>query len=453
MALASLAIRPAGGSAVLSASCLAMLAVGINGTAIMAALPTMRTEVSLSAPGVQWAINAYLIVSAACIVWGGEMSGRRGARATAIGGAGLFAVGSCVIALAGTEAVLLAGRAVQGLAAAFVVPATLAAVGSGAAERRQSGIAAWTGFLMLGFSIGPLVGGALTSLASWRVIFWINVPLMLAAIAGLRGAAEAPAPAAPARHERFDRVGLALMAIFMVALVSVLQRLPHARSAPVATIGLLVLAAAALAGLLVTESRVQTPLVDLRFFVRRGFVLGVAIGSLAMFSILSLLLFYNLYAQSPTGFGLSPLEAGASLLPLSAALLAVSLATSATTARIGTRAAMTAGMTLVAVASVMLGFAAAGGSATMLAIGFAVMGAGLALPYACAPRLALAFLPATQTGQGSGIINACTFLGGSIGVAIGAIAFGLGGFAAVLGMIAIAALIGAGLSRLIRDGA
>src|SRR5207244_93057 len=233
-------------------SCLAMLAVGANSTAIMAALPSMRTELVLSSAGVEWAINAYLVGSAAFIVLGGQAADRFGARLASMVGLALFGVASCIIAAAGTQAALLAGRALQGLAAALAVPSTLAAVDASATpQRRATAIGAWTGFLMLGFSIGPLLGGALTHLTGWRA-----------------------------------------------------------------------------------------------FFARRSFVMGVAIGSLSMFSIMSLLLYFNLYAQSRDGLGLTALEAGASLLPLSAALLALALSASAVAARLGLRNAMTGGMAL-----------------------------------------------------------------------------------------------------------
>jgi hypothetical protein len=141
------------------------------------------------------------------------------------------------------------------------------------------------------------------------------------------------------------------------------------------------------------------------------------------------------------------------LLQLSAALLALALSASALAARFGLRNAMTGGMVLIVLASAVLGAAVAGGGMVLLALGFLMMGAGLAVPYASAPRLALSALPAAQTGQGSGIVNACTFLGGSAGVAGGAIAFGLGSFLAVLTMIALAGLVGAALSRGITDAA
>jgi MFS family permease len=119
-------------------------------------------------------------------------------------------------------------------------------------------------------------------------------------------------------------------------------------------------------------------------------------------------------------------EAGASLLPLSAALLALALSASAVAARVGLRNAMTGGMALIAIASAVIGMATVVGGMVLPAIGLFVMGSGLALPYALAPRLALSALSRAQSGQGSGVVNACTFLGGSGGVAGGAIAFALG---------------------------
>ncbi|OLB79908.1 MAG: hypothetical protein AUI16_00105 [Alphaproteobacteria bacterium 13_2_20CM_2_64_7] len=423
-----------------------MLAVGANSTAIMAALPSMRTELVLSSAGVEWAINAYLVVSAAFIVLGGQAADRFGARLASMVGLALFGVASCIIAAAGTQAALLAGRALQGLAAALAVPSTLAAVDASATpQRRATAIGAWTGFLMLGFSIGPLLGGALTHLTGWRAIFWFNVVLMLAAIAGLASAGSARASGRESR--RADWIGFVLLTTLMVSLVFGLHALPQARTAPLPVVGWFAVAATAFFLLLSVESRAKAPLVNLTFFARRSFVMGVAIGSLSMFSIMSLLLYFNLYAQSRDGLGLTALEAGASLLPLSAALLALALSASAVAARLGLRNAMTGGMALIAIASAIIGAAVAEGGMLLLAIGFFVMGAALAVPYALAPRLALSALSPEHAGQGSGIINACTFLGGSCGVAGGATALALAGFPAVLTMIALAGIIGAALSR------
>jgi MFS family permease len=444
-----------GAVAILWSSCLAMLAVGANSTAIMAALPNMRTELLLSSDGVQWAVNAYLVVSAAFIVLGGKAADRFGARLVSIVGLVLFGIASCIIATAGSQAALLAGRALQGLAAAFAVPSTLAAVDASAAtERRAAVIGAWTGFLMLGFSIGPLLGGALTHFTGWRVIFWLNVLLMLVAIAGLASAGSATARAACGKpSRRADWIGFVLLATFMVSLVFALHALPHVTAAPLPVAGPFVLAAIAFFLLLAAESRAEAPLVDLSFFARRGFVMGLAIGALSMFSIMTLLLYFNLYAQSPQGLGLTALEAGTMLLPLCAALLALALSASTLATRVGLRNAIAGGMGLIAIASAVIGVAIAKDVMTPMVVGFFVMGAGLAVPYALTPRLALSALAPAQAGQGSGIVNACTFLGGSVGVAGGAIAFDLGGIVAVLSIIALAGIIGAALSRGIAETA
>jgi predicted MFS family arabinose efflux permease len=300
---------------------------------------------------------------------------------------------------------------------------------------------------MLGFSIGPLVGGALTLVTGWRAIFWLNALLMLTAIAGMASAGVVAKHPEGKRGRAVDWIGFILLATFMVALVFGLHALPEARAAPLPVFGALALAAVAFVMLLTVEARVEEPLVDLNFFSRREFVTGLAIGSLSMFSIMSLLLYFNLYAQSPGGLGFTALEAGASLLPLSAALLTLALLASAVVARVGLRNATTGGMALIAIACAIVGVAISGGGVLLLAIGFLAMGAALAVPYASAPRLALSALSPTQTGQGSGIVNACTFLGGSCGVAGGAMAFAHGGFVAVLAMIALAGMIGAVLGR------
>ena len=444
----------ASATAVLLSSCVAMLAVGTNGTAIMAALPTMRSELSLGSVGVQWTINAYLVVSGACIVMGGAAADGFGARRTAIVGLALFAFASSFIATAGKEHTLLAARALQGIAAAFAVPSTLADVRNSSPSKGQgTAIGAWTGFLMLGFSVGPLIGGALTHFAGWRVIFWLNVVLMLAAIVGLGlgGPATRRTDAKPGRPT--DWLGFVLLAVFMVSLVFALQELPHAARGSVEVVGPLALAVAAFVCLLRVELRAETPLFDVRFFGNRAFAMGAVIASLSMMSIMSLLLYYNLYAQSQEGLGLTPLEAGASLLPLCVALLALAIFASSTAARVGLRATIVIGMVLVVIGSATLGAATVMGGFVVLAIGFFVLGAGLALPYATAPQLALSALSREQAGQGSGMVNACTFLGGSIGVAGGAIAFAWGGFVAVLAMLALVAMLGITLSRWIPHAA
>src|SRR5262245_44097870 len=361
-----------GSSLVLWSSCLAMLAVGANSTAIMAALPDMRVALSLGPGGVEWAVNAYLVVSAAFIVLGGHAADRLGAQRASIGGLVLFAAASCIIALAGSETELLVGRALQGLAAAFAVPSTLAAVhASTAPERSTAAIGAWTGFLMLGFSIGPLFGGAVTHFIGWRAIFWLNVPLMVAAAAGLAFAGSTPVSTV---HRRIDWIGFVLLATAMVSTVFALHALPEVTRHLLPVIGPLALAAVAFALLPMAARRIEAPLLDLGFFEHRSFTMGLVTGALAMFSIMSLLLYFNMHAQARDGLALTPLHAGLSLVPLSVALLTLALSSSAVAKRFGPRNAIGLGLALIAMACGILGFAEQ--STVLLAAGFLVMGAG-----------------------------------------------------------------------------
>jgi MFS family permease len=422
-----------------------MAALGMNGTAIMAALPTMRHDLALNPAQLEWAINGYLVVSAACIIPGGKAGDQFGARRISVAGLALFALASAVVATAPLAAALLAGRALQGLAAALAVPGTLATVSAAAApDQRASAIGAWAGFLMLGFSLGPLIGGVLTHYLDWRVIFWVSAASMLVATAGFAGVG-APTARNAQSIGHFDLPGFMLLSIAMTTVVSALHALPALTSAPVVFLGLTAVAIVTFVALLRHEARIQDPLIDLDLFRQRAFIRAVLLASIAMACILALLLFYNLAAQDPSRLALTPVAAGVSLLPMSGGLLIFAFSAPKLVQRLGARNALTAGTLLVAIAAVVIAVAVWLKSWAVLLLGLLGIGAGLALPYATAPRLALASLPGDQVGAGSGLLNACTFLGGSIGVAAGAVAFALGGLSATMAMIVVLALAGARL--------
>jgi MFS family permease len=433
---------------VLIACCLAVLSVGVNSTAIMAALPAMTGSLHLGAAEIEWVVNAYLLIAAIFIVPGGDAADQFGARHSSIAGVALFALASLIIATAPAGFVVVGARALQGLGAAFAVAGTLAAVTEAAPEsRRAEAIGAWTGFLMLGFSIGPLLGGFITHYAGWRFIFLLNViamvptGLMLLLHPGSGGR----------RTKSMDWVGLGVLAFFMVTLISGLQALAHVRSTPQAAIVALALAAIAFGALIWTETRHRQPLVDFGLFANRNFAVASGLVFLLMFDIMTLLLYYNLFAQSSGGLGMSAVAAGLSLVPLSVALFGFARAAPRLGVAIGLRRMLIIGSLLLA-----LGCAIAWASLRMearfemLMLGFFVAGAGIALPYASAPRVGLATLPPTQAGKGSGMLNSCSFLGGTVGVTCGGIVFKLAGFSGVLGLLGVSALIGAGLCLRLR---
>jgi MFS family permease len=428
---------------VLMACCLAMLAVGDNSTAIMAALPEMRASLQLGPAEVEWVVNAYLLTAAIFIVVGGDAADQIGARRSSISGIALFALASLIIALAPAGFVVVGARALQGLGAAFAVAGTLAAVTEAAPDsRRAEAIGAWTGFLMLGFSIGPLVGGAVTHYAGWRFIFWLNAAAMVpAALLLLRHPG-----AEGGRTTSMDWMGLGILAVFMVTLISGLQALAHVRSNPQAAIVPLALAVIAFGGLIRTETRRRQPLVDFGLFSNRNFAIAAGLLFLVMFDIMTLLLYYNLIAQSADGLGMSAVEAGLSLLPLSVALFGFARAAPSIGMRIGVRRMLIGGSLLLALGCAIIwsSFQIEARFAVLLP-GLFVTGAGIALTYASAPRLGLATLPQLQAGKGSGMLNSCSFLGGTVGVTFGGIVFALTGFSGVLVLLGVSALASAAL--------
>jgi MFS family permease len=432
---------------VLIACCLAMLSVGENSTAIMAALPAMTRSLHLSPATVEWAVNAYLLASAVFIILGGEAADQFGARRSSAVGIALFAFASLIIAIAPNGVVVVGARALQGFGAAFAVAGTLAAVTEATPEEKRAGaIGAWTGFLMLGFSIGPLVGGALTHYAGWRANFWLNVLAMIPA-----GLVLWLNPGTGDRRTNpVDWLGLCLLAFFMVTLISGLHALPTARSAPGAAIALLALAAIALAALIWAETRHHRPLLDFGLFSDQNFALASGLVFLLMFDIMALLLYYNLFAQAPEGLGMTAVAAGLSLVPLSVALFGFARTAPRLGAALGLRKMMVGGSLLLALGCTIAWMSQAGAGFTMLMLGLLAAGAGIALPYASAPRIALATLSQTQTGKGSGVLNSCSFLGGTVGVTCGGIVFGHAGFAGVLELVGLSALVGAALSLRLR---
>jgi len=216
---------------------------------------------------------------------------------------------------------------------------------------------------------------------------------------------------------------------------------------PLTALAELAVAALAFVALIWVEKRQHQPLVDLGAFSHRNFAVASGLVFLLMFDIMTLLLYFNLCAQSPHGLGMSAVEAGLALVPLSIALFGFARAAPWLAGAIGLRTLLIGSSLLLALGCAVVWVAsAAHGQLATLMLGLFVTGAGIAIPYTSAPRVGLATLPQTQAGKGSGILNSCSFLGGTIGVTCGGIVSGLAGFPAVLAMLGLSAFAGAALA-------
>ena len=244
----------------------------------------------------------------------------------------------------------------------------------------------------------------------------------------------------------------------MVTLIRGLQALPKAGSAPLGAIALLAVAAIALGLLAKVETKRAAPLVDFNLFAKANFTFASALIFLLMFDIMTFLLYYNLFAQAPQGFGkglgkglgMSPIAAGFSLTPLSIALFGFARAAPWCGAKLGLRPMLIGASLLLAVGCAILWLAQGEMGLVPLMLGLFVVGVGIALPYASAPRIGLGALPLTDAGKGSGMLNSCSFLGGTVGVTLGGIAFAAMGFSGVLALLGLSGVLAAVLSTRLR---
>jgi predicted MFS family arabinose efflux permease len=230
----------------------------------------------------------------------------------------------------------------------------------------------------------------------------------------------------------------------MVTLISGLQALAHSSGNALAAIVPLAVAVIAFAALLRIETQRPQPLVDFTLFANRNFAIAAGLLFLVMSDIMTLLLYYNLFAQSVDGLHMSAVAAGLSLVPLSLALFALARAAPMVAVKIGVRRMLISASLLLAAGCAIIWWSLQiGATFGVLMPGLCIAGIGIALIYASAPRLGLAALPPTQAGKGSGMLNSCSFLGGTVGVTFGGLVFASHGLSGVLELLGASALASA----------
>lgn len=294
----------------------------------------------------------------------------------------------------------------------------------------------------------------MTHYLGWRFNFWLNVVIMVPAAVILAVHRDHGREQRAAVHTP-DWLGLGLLAAFMVTLIRGLQALKTIGSAPVGPIVLIIAAAIALVLLIRVETKRAVPLVDFNLFAKADFTFASALIFLLMFDIMTFLLYYNLFAQAPQGSGsqglsMSPIAAGFSLAPLSITLFGFARAAPWCGAKLGLRPMLIGASLLLAIGCAILWWAHAEKVFALLMFGLFVVGVGIALPYASAPRIGLGALALTDAGKGSGMLNSCSFLGGTVGVTLGGIAFAAVGFSGVLALLGLSGVLAAALCTRLR---
>ena len=312
----------------------------LDGSVVSVALPSIERSLGGGLAGQQWVSNAYLLTLGSFILLGGSLGDIFGERRVfALGVAG-FGVTSLLCAIAPSIGTLIAFRALQGLAGALLTPSSLAVIiATFPPTERGPAIGAWTAWGTIAGALGPLIAGLILNVATWRWVFVINVPLVLACLWLIRKAVPATTPTGPRR--RVDVIGALLCVLGLGGVVFALIEQPGLGWSSPAVSGSLAAGVVLFAAFLVFESRAKDPMLRLDLFRSRNFAVG-NLETLALYGGLSALFFFlTLYLQQVAGY--SPLESGLALLPESLVMFALSSRFGALADRFGPRVFMGGG--------------------------------------------------------------------------------------------------------------
>jgi EmrB/QacA subfamily drug resistance transporter len=400
--------------------CLSLFIVGLDVTVVNVALPAIGRELHPGISGLQWTVDAYTVVLASLLMFGGSTGDRLGRRRTFVTGLGVFAAGSLLCSVAPSAGLLVAFRVVQAVGASMLNPVAMSIIANtftNPRERAQA-VGVWGAVFGISMALGPVVGGTLVSAVGWRSIFWVNLPVALAAIVlTLRFIPESRAP----RPRRFDPVGQVLVIVLLATLTfGIIEAPGRGWSSPV-IVGAFTAAAAALAGLLLYEPRRRDPLVDLRFFRSTPFSASIVI-SVAAFATFGGFLFLNtLYLQQVRG--LSAVHAGLATVPMALMTVVISPLSGRIVGRRGPRLPLAvAGVCLLVGCALLTRIDPATPLSHLLAA-YVVFGLGFGCVNAPITNTAVSGMPRAQAGVAAAVASTSRQVGQTLGVAVvGAIA-------------------------------
>ncbi|MGI8749417.1 MAG: DHA2 family efflux MFS transporter permease subunit, partial [Thermoleophilaceae bacterium] len=389
---------------VLVACIMGSAVVTVDSTAVNVALPAIRADLGGGFAGQQWVANGYLVTLASLILVGGSLGDVLGERRVFFAGAIGFGLTSLLCAVAPTVELLVLARALQGVSGALLTPAALALiVAVFPRDERGKAVGSWTAWSAIGVVLGPLIGGQLVDSTSWRWIFALNVPLVLATVLLIVGVV--PESRGEGGRSRIDVAGGALCALGLAALTFGLVRAPDAGLADLAVALPLIASVVLLAGFVAHERRTEHPMLPLELFGNRNFAVG-NLQTLAMYAGLSLLFFFLvIYLQQVAGY--NAVEAGLSSLPVTIIMFLTSSRFGALADRYGPRLLMGLGPL---VAAIGLGLLTTVGAdvhyVTDLLPPLLVFGVGLAMTVAPLTAAVLASADEANAGTASGVNNA-----------------------------------------------
>ncbi|MFD2467918.1 MFS transporter [Amycolatopsis silviterrae] len=398
----------------LAGVCVGFALVILDANALNVAVPTLRAELAASSNELLWTVDAYTLTFAALLLSTGLLGDRWGARRGFQTGLVVFTLGSVGCALAPAVQWLIVARVVQGFGAALLAPTSLALIYTMYPDgrRRVTALSAWAAVSGVAFAAGPLVGGGLVQLVGWRAIFWLNVPVGVAAIV----LAAKYVTHAASRPVRLNWTSQVLAALALTALTAGLIEAGRSGWTGPLVLGLFAVALAGLVLFLLRERRLREPLVPAAAATSPPLRAGLLAGAAFNFSMYGSLFVYTLYLQDQRGY--SAFLTGLAFLPLTLVHTPVAswLARPWTASR-GPRQPLLAGLLCTAAGSIGFTFAA-WQPYWVLAVALGVFGVGSGLVTTSMTTLVLANVPSDSVGVSCGLLNAARQLGGVFGIAL-----------------------------------
>jgi EmrB/QacA subfamily drug resistance transporter len=399
----------------LVATILASAMTFIDGTVVNVAMPALQRDLNATITDVQWVIEAYALFLGALILVGGSLGDQLGRRRVFLGGVVAFTVASVLCGLAPTSLVLIVGRALQGIGAAFLIPGSLAIISatfSGA--QRGRAIGTWSGFSAITTAIGPVAGGWLVDHVSWRAVFFMNVPLAAIVIALSLGFVEDSRDTS--RSDSTDWLGAALAVAALSGIVLGLLEWPPLGATHPLVIGSLVLGIASFVALILVERRVQNAMLPLGLFASRGFTLANVLTLFLYAALAEMLFLVPLDLIQVRGYAAT--VAGAALLPFPIIIFMLSRWSGGLVARIGSRVPLTIGPVIAAVGLALFALAPRDGSLARSTLpGVAILGLGMAITVAPLTTTVMDSADIAHSGAASGVNNAVARIAGLIAIA------------------------------------
>ena len=413
---AGLRLASARGRWVVAATVLGSGMASLDATVVGIALPAIGRDFHVGVSSLQWVVDAYTLTLAGLLLLGGTLGDSYGRRKMFSVGIVWFAVASLLCGLAPTAGVLIAARALQGVGGALLTPGSLSILqASFAQEDRSAAIGAWSGFGGVATAIGPFLGGWLISAVSWRLVFFINLPIAVAVVA--INSRHVPETRAPGPVPRLDIRGAACISGALAGITYGLIAASTYGWSSTQVLVPLILGAVLLGLFIMVEAREPQPMLPLGVFKSRQFTAANAVTFIVYAALGGLLFLVPVVLQVAHGY--SPLEAGAALLPVTFIMLLLSSRSGALAARIGPRLQMSVGPLVLAVSFLL--FIRIGGSGDYLTAvlpAVLVFGLGVAIMVAPLTATALAAAPADHAGIASAVNNDVARVGGLIAVAV-----------------------------------